>query len=463
MQATGIQIDNLFLRRATVRRKGQNFVVSDLKTQPIDGSCKPDLHTPTVLVSGLHSNDLLIRSRTFTPARSRKLRQALILQVEALLHLKAEELITVSQLESHEKRATTYSTTQSALTTHLETFRRLNLDPERVSAVPAALKTFVKWKESELSSYFLLDVGLTTTNCIWVENNLLQKAHAIPFGFPLLKNNYQEVLKLLHSFHCQRPMILTGEVNDDSFRKFLLQTVQGNISEDKRIGNNAEELRFAICIGLALDYLVNNKQPLQFRVGSFISRQSWRKLGRSSAALLTLSALLSSLIFGTGTWWIEKRKSEIAHNLETWTTEKDPSLRSELFSAGKETPDLVNQWIRLIEKNSKDYRYLMKAPKVAQVITWLTQHPVVESFRLSSDPVFFEKIHYQLVSLPRLEALDDPYLVKVELSFKVNSPLHARKFHEMLLEGSDFVDSSREIGWESLPDHYQVSFYLKNL
>ena len=59
MQATGIQIDGLFLRRATVRRKSRNLVVSDLKIQPIEDSCKADLHcTQPSLVSGLHSNDL---------------------------------------------------------------------------------------------------------------------------------------------------------------------------------------------------------------------------------------------------------------------------------------------------------------------------------------------------------------------------------------------------------------------
>jgi len=223
MQATGIQIDGLLLRRATVKRTRQNLQICSLLCDSINDPCKPDLQTSPpktlsfrktknrraerssepvntslssrTLVSGLHSNDLIVRSRTFAPARSRKLRQALILQVEAQLHLKAEELITVSQFETQEKRATTYSTTHSALNEHLEAFHRLNLNPERVSAVPAALKAFVQWKKPEIPSYFVLDIGLNATNCIWVENGLLQKSHAISSGLQQLKNSFLEERK----------------------------------------------------------------------------------------------------------------------------------------------------------------------------------------------------------------------------------------------------------------------------
>jgi hypothetical protein len=89
-------------------------------------------------------------------------------------------------------------------------------------------------------------------------------------------------------------------------------------------------------------------------------------------------------------------------------------------------------------------------------------HPLVESFRLSTDPLFFDQIRYQLVSFPHLEAMEEPYLVKVELDFKVSSPLHARKFHEMLLQGTGLVDASREVTWDVLPDRYRAAFYLKN-
>jgi len=505
MQATGVQIDGRSLRGALVRRAGQKLQLIDLKTHEIEESCKSDLHASntaknkffnlfirgasSTLVSGLQSNDLLIRSRTFTPAKSRKLRQALILQVEAQLHLKAEELITVSLFEAQEKRATTYSTTQPALNAHLEAFHKIHLDPERVSAVPAALKAFVKWKEPDFASYFLLDIGLTSANCIWVENGLLQKAHALSFGlqhlkgfwenkndsidFSAIKNSQsafaeeartfrREIAKMLHSFQQQRPLIFTGETNDSAFREFLLEGLRECITEEKQLSCTAEERLYAVCIGLAIDYLINIKQPIQFRHGSSLSSQNWQKLGRSGCFLISAAAMLCALIYGTGSWWIDKREKDIIHNLEAWTAEKDPTLRLELFSAGKDTPTLVNQWLRLIEKNAKDYRFLMKAPKVAQFLDWIAHHPLVDSFSQTPDPIFFEQIRYQLVSLPHLDAMDNPYLVKIDLDFKVGSPLHARKFHEMLLQGQGLVDASREISWDVLPDRYRATFYLKN-
>jgi hypothetical protein len=88
---------------------------------------------------------------------------------------------------------------------------------------------------------------------------------------------------------------------------------------------------------------------------------------------------------------------------------------------------------------------------------------MIESFRLAGDPLSFEEIHYNLVSLPRLESLQEPYLVKIELEFKIGSPLHARQFHEMLSGKNDFVEASHEVSWEVLNDRYKTSFYLKNV
>lgn len=469
MQATGVQIDGPFLRRAHVRRLRQNLHIVSLSSDPCEDL--PEIEAP--LVSGLNSNDLIIRSRTFTPAKSRKLRQALILQIEAQLHLKAEDVLTVSVFDDHEKRATTYSTTRAALNDHLQSFHPLRIDPERVSAIPAALQAFVKWKDPELSSYFLLDIGLATTNCIWVENGALQKAHALHSGQQTLKDLCppfaeeakafrREILKFLHSFQCQRPLILTLESDLDGLREFLLEGLRECIAEEKKLTATDEEQRYAIPIGLAIDYLENTKYPIQFRTGTSISRQHWQKLGLRSGCLIVAAVSLCALLYETGACWIDKREREIVHNLETWTAAKDPKLRLELFSGGCDTADLVDRWLNLIEKNAKDYRYLMRAPKVAEFLTWLTHHPLVESFQISSDPIVFEQIRYQLVSFPHLEAASDPYLVKVELDFKVASPLHARKFHEMLLQGSGLVDPSHEIGWEVLPDRYRAAFYLKN-
>lgn len=477
MRGIGIQIDGPYILRAVVKRTRDQCAVVDCSTLSPEDLNTDNTQARQPVISGLHSNDLIIRSRSFAPARSKKLRQAFILQVEAQLYLKAEDLITVTVFESSEKRATTYSTTHAALHAHLQTLQHVQMNPERVSAIPSALKAFIKWKAPELSSYFLIHIGREIADCIWVEKDLIQKAHAISLGKARQKNDdlsstqsfsldehgrfRRELLKIVHSFQCQRPLIFTGDVSSDT-RDFLMETLCECVSDEKKINASDEEQHYAIPIGLAIEYVQNRKQPIQFRVGHFFSGQNWQKLGRRCACLIGASAMLAASIYGFGSWWMEKREKEIVHVLESWTAQKDPSLRLELFSAGTDTNTLVNQWIKLVEQNAKDYRFLMKAPKVSETLDWLTHHPLLNSFIEASDPISFEQIRYQLVSFPHLEALEDPYLAKVELEFTVNSPLHARKFHEMLLQESEKIDSSHEVSWEVLPGRYRTAFYLKN-
>ena len=78
------------------------------------------------------------------------------------------------------------------------------------------------------------------------------------------------------------------------------------------------------------------------------------------------------------------------------------------------------------------------------------------------DPIEILSLRYQLLKFPKLDASQEPYQAKVEIEFKVKSPLNARKFHEALLKGDERVDPSLEVNWEALNDLYRVSFYLKN-
>ncbi|MBF8264018.1 MAG: hypothetical protein HW387_1683 [Parachlamydiales bacterium] len=502
MKAIGIQIDGPYLRGAAVQLTRQNLAIIDLKTSPISHPKVKPLYTERdsgVLISGLSSKDLIIRNHPITLNSTDDLRRALILQTEAQLHLNPDELITIAQIKVREKNAITYSTTRSALAAHLQSFNDMNLDPERVGAIPSALQSFIRWKAPDISSYFLVDISQTSIHCIWVENDAIQKAHSHLVGwqplirafqedrkkllsireqteidFSFLKTNQYPALteearslrrdlsKIIHSFQCQRPLIFTG-TNANGFREYLLEILQNGIVEEKKLGLSIDEQLYAQSIGLAIDYLTNRKQPIQFRSTAMLSKRTWQKMGFISASLLSASILFSALFWKAGSWWMDKREAEIIHHLETWSAAKDPALRNELFLNGSDTQSLAAQWMKLIEKNSKDYRFIMKAPKVAQFLAELTHHSLVESLRMSSDPISFEQIHYQLVSCPRIEALADPYLVKIDLEFKVASPLHARKFHEALLQGTQWIDTSREITWDMTGDLYKTSFYLKNL
>jgi len=496
MQAIGIHLDGSTLRWALVQWNGRRLRA--LSCQTGTDYVKPLYTNP--LISGLACSDLVIRSLPFSAPPSKKLQDALILQAQTSLYLKPEETITLAVQHATQQQTTTYSTTASALDAHLEQFKCFQLDPERVGAMPAAFLAFIKWKAPGLHSYFLIDIGQSFSSCLWVEQGVVQKAHDIPLGAHSLKIAFQEdrkklislkerdaidfsslksgqypflaegaralrreLSKLLTSFHVQKPLILTGELDPAGpFRDFLWEQLSAIATEEIQLDLLPDERVYARSLGLAADYLLQRKQPLQFRMREKIAPKIWEQLGLRSLGLLLASLLFCSAFYLLGTFWLESREREIFRNVERWAAGQDPELRSTLFSAEDEPQLLVQQWLRIVDKNKKEYPFLMKAPRVAVFLHWLSSHLLLESFRQGGDSISLEEIRYFLESFPHLDALQEPYLTKVELEFKLANPLHARQLHEALLQDEEIVDTTREIEWDVLSDRYRTSFYLKN-
>ena len=498
MQATGVQIDGETLRWASVSKTWRGIRVGELCSSAHSNVKPLDLSTKRI-ISGLGSNDVILRSSAVAVQGNRKFRQALMLQTEAQLHFDSGELIILPRIHIKDQWAEIFSTTHRAVEKHLQELGHFGIDPERVSSIAAALQAFIEWKAPEAHTYFLIDIGWEVTHCIWVERGLIQKAHAIHFGMQHLKQAWvedrkktvflsikdwnevdfstlkaglypalaeeartlrREIAKLLHSFQCQKPLLLTGEA--EGLREFLMELLRDFVSEELNIGLSIEEQRYASCIGLSIDYLENRKDPLQFRTAADLARSTWELLGKYSALLLAAFFFLAAGIYQVGTWWMDQRETEINRTLETWTASRDPAIRQELFTGNGSSEDLVYRWLRLIEKNSKDYPFIMKAPLVSEFLNWLTRHPLIESFQLAKDPVSFKSLRYELVSLPRLGSEQDPYLAKVEIDFQIASPLHARQLHQSLLSEESLVDTSQEVTWEVLDNGYRASFYLKD-
>lgn len=503
MQAIGIQLDEAVVRWALVKWDGRKLRTLELCTESLTAQVNPLYikQKSIPLVSGLSCGNFVIQALSFNGAASRKLLDALILQAETQLHLKPEETITLVVWPKEEKQTTTYTTTLSSLELHLETCKRFGIDPERVSAMPAAYLAFLKWKAPHVKSYFLIRLDQSSTSAIWVENGILQNAHDFDGGWRSLKEAYQEdrkklislkeregidfsalksgqypslaeearrfrreLMKLVCSFQCQRPLAFVGETDlEGPFKDFLWESLRECATEELTLNLTADEKLYSGCCGLAIDYLLQRKSPLQFRRGDRTAPSIWQKLGRLSLVLLAASFLFSGTFYTFGSWWLGKREKELVHSLEGWAATKDQALRFELLSAGDSMDQLVTQWLRIIEKNKKEYPFLVKAPRVATFLHWLSNHPLIDSFYQNGDPISFEQIRYQLESYPHLEALQDPYLAKVELEFKLSSPLHARQLHVALLEESVMIDTSREISWDVLESSYRTSFYLNQV
>lgn len=505
MHILGIHLDYPFLRISRIRKTRTgieidwNKAVSLIQEEEKGEASETDFLTNVKrlyienfrgkVVSGLSSKDFLARLVDVKIANSKHIEKAIAFQSEALSHFKPGEVITVPQIEKTEKgkaEALLFTVPREGMRTHLEELGKLGIDPDAVSTVPSALCHFVRWKFPKLSDAFIIDLGSSVVSCVCMENGQLKKAHAISTGIEellgalyedrkriLLKNEIegaakqidllllksqlnphlsnelnalkQEIAKIYYSFTrgLKKAILFTGR--SDAFihlREFLIDF------SDSEWPLSIEEQKSAVSLGLCIEQ--TQKKALQLRREEFFPDQNWVRMGRIALILLASSLALSGSLLFLGIRSAETSKEQMVQAIQT-------PLRQKLISEGS-MEEQIDQWIDAIEKNNREYPYISQAPRVADVLSWLSSHPLLEELKMEGDPIEIRTLRVQLVKCPMLRSENEPYLAKVELEFEFKSMMNARRFHEALREGDELVNPRLEITW----DGSRASFYLKN-
>lgn len=492
MHILGIHLDPPFIRCALIRKRNREIEIRSLKAFLLNEmeNVKP-LYIEEFkgrVVSGISSKDLLVRSIELKIGGNRHIEEAIAFQSEATSHFKPEEILTVPLLQKKEKgnaEALLFTVPRDALKRHLSELEKWEIDPDRVSSVALALCHFVRWKFPKLLNALVIDLGSSETTCAFLENGQLKKAHPVSGGVEallaalledrkkiLLKKEIegaakqldllllkpglnphltasltelrQELTKIQYCFSREKiPVIFTGRT--DAFIhlcEFLIEGSENHLT--------LEEQKFAIAIGLALE--PTHSQSLQLRREEFFPRKNWRRLGLYAFSLLTASVLLSGLLFGFGVQSNVSRKTKLLNSLQASTRKK----------LSGDVEEKIDHWIAAIETNNKEYPYIIQAPKVVEVFSWLSSHPLLEELKKEGDPIDLREVRYQLVKFPKIESPKEPYLAKVEIEFQFKSATNARKFHEALRRGDDLINPSLDITWDALNDAFRTSFFLKN-
>jgi len=510
MQILGVQIDKPFVRAALLERHRGHIDILYLKSPLLEepGDVKQLYTAPFKgkIATGLPANALLLRPLDLKTGTHKHLEQVIALQSEVAYHFQSSVVLSVPYLMKKEKQNTQallFTASREAIREHLAVLANLKLDPDLVSAEPLALMHYIQWKFPALSDVFVIDLGSDKWSCIWMEKGVLQKFHAIAGGTetllaelwedrkkmifqkevkgiakqidllqikPLLNPNLssrvgemrQELTKIIYSFHRiagPRPILFTGRV--DSFghlREYLIGGIKELICGEYSREIPPEEQKYAIPIGLALGH---GAHGLQFRKEEFFPTKNWRRAGIYALALSLFSLLFSIGLVGIGGYAVHARKQEMLSSLNFALNEWDPLLRKTIFASNEEETILSN-WSRAVSSHAKDYPYLLQTPKVAEALSWLHSHPLLISLRDEQEAISIRSFRYQLLQFPKLDSPRDPYGAKVEIEFKTKSALNARKFHEALLQGDDYVDATQEISWDASDGKYRASFFLKN-
>ena len=266
----------------------------------------------------------------------------------------------------------------------------------------------------------------------------------------------QDFAKIIYSFfrsYGSKPVFFTGRV--DAFgqmREYLIESIKESISQESSSPEfPKEEQKYAIPIGLALG--IGSNFP-QFRKEEFFPQKNWRLAGKRSLCLLIASLSMALGLIEAVQYAAKSRKEEMVSYLRSTLNEWD--LQTIFPNENEE--DVLNKWNKIVSSHAREYPYFMQFPKVANVLSWIYQHPLLKE---ENDPIEITSVHYRLLQCPKMDTPRDPYQGFFEMEFKTKSVLNARKFHEQLLQGDGYVDSSQDVRWESNDNVYHVSFFLK--
>ena len=476
MHILGVHLDSPHLRAALIYKGRKGIEIRNLS------DVKP-LYIRQFrgrIATGIPTKDFLIRPMELKINGNRHIEEAIAFQSEAVNHFDPAEILSVPLVQKKEKgniEALLFTVPREALKKHLESLEKLQIDPDGVSTIPLALTHFIRWKFPQLLDPFIIDLGSSEISCVLMENGRLKKAHSIGIGVEhllsslledrkkLLRKEIEgaakqldllllkpglnphlsaslnklrgEIAKTFYSFcrEGKREVIFTGRSDAFiHFREFIMEAGNWPLT--------LEEQKFAVAIGLGLEQ--TSSHPLQLRREEFFPQKNWRRMGAYALTLLTSSLLLSALFLGFGIRSSHLRKTDMFRSLHVSNEEQ------------------IDSWISSIEKNNKEYPYILQAPKATEVLAWISSHPLLEELRKEGDPIDIRQIRYQLQSYPTIDAPKAPYLAKVEIEFQFKSGMNARRFHEALRKGDAQVNPKLEIGWDASNDGYRASFFLNN-
>lgn len=509
MKILGLEIDHLSLRVASLEKGRGGIKISTLKTaKTTDADNVKQLYIRGKfkgrLVSGLSSKDVILRNLSLNIGK-RHVETALMFQSEGITHLKPEEMISIPHLIKKtpgKVEALLVTASRDALKAHLKEFEKFEADLDCVSFNGLAITQYIRWRAPKLSDAILIHLGSNEWTAVLMEKNEIKKSFALQSGTEELLNALredrkknllpkeveevakqidlmqikpnlnphlsaklheirQELGKVIFSFSRvseQKPIVFTGDIGAfGSLREFLIEGFKEGIAEEYNQNLDHEERKYAIPIGLALEQF---NLPLQLLREEFFPKKNWRRAGFYALLLIFSSSLLSALLLTIGLNSLSSRKEKMIESVQNLIHEWDPGLKQILY---KDEEMALRRWAAGVETYKKEYAYILDVPRVSEVLSWLDKHPLLQEFKSEKDPLDLRDIRYQLLDYPKIGSLQNRYIAKVELQFKVKSPMNARRFHEALLAGDDLIDSSSEVTWEPLNNSYRTSFFLKPL
>ena len=389
------------------------------------------------IVSGLDSDEIILRKLTLKLRNRFAIRKVLPFQAESLLPYALEETILLPffKRKASDTDVLLIASTKTHLQNHLNKLQAFHIDPDSVSCLPAAIHRFVRHFFPEYSELFFLHVGEEKSFCGLIMEGMLQQIYAFSSADPL---HMQKELDRAFAFLKKRApstidrLLVTGKPLSTAE-----QSSWGLALIDKP-GFPQRFLEHAIPIGLALEGLSQDEHAVEFR------QKECKKRTLAYYFSCGLLALISAI---GGSLLVKYEERKLEERLLALHLIKD------------EMPTNVDEAVTLCENalsnEKKPYPIVSNVPKVSDLLAWLSGHPLL------TDEIDVKEVHYQLTKYPKLGVSQEPYQAKVDLKFTASSPTAARQFREALTKGDELVNPKPEITWNVQQNLYETSFFLR--
>ncbi|MFI0435368.1 MAG: hypothetical protein ACH350_06550 [Parachlamydiaceae bacterium] len=356
-----------------------------------------------IITTGIEGKEVLIRPLHLPLVKEKDIEEALAFQAEPLLPYPADQAYLAYQVvfkTSDSTDLTLLAVTKEALKTHLEDWKSIGIEPEKVASIPSALcefgsaflsreKTFLILhlnsqemtcsliKEGKLLASFFASEGL---NLLFAGNNqqgtplpcqseedwkIVEQQSESPLFLPL-KRLQKEVTKmgLALAKECKKDsidgIIVTGEAAGwKGLSQIIIRHLNLNVLTCIPTSqHSSEELQlYAVPIGLALSALQNCSQSIDFRQQELMYPHPWRRLRLPLILYFISVLLLSALFYFFSQQYLRYEESQIKQEYIDLLTSMSKSHKDFEMSFAAKTPgahDLFDGEIPKIEQLRKE-------------------------------------------------------------------------------------------------------------
>lgn len=440
----GLESSTVGIKAALVTSTGKNSHLSRLFVIEPTDDVKPLYMDHPFITTGLAGKEVLVRYLHMPVTKEKDIDEALSFQAEPLLPFPTDQAVLAYQIFSKDQEGadlTLFAVRKEDIEAHLESWKSLKIEPERVGCTQSALCHFGNAYVSFAKTYLIFHLQPHELTGVLIKEGKVFASFAHPDGLqaifaaqeertaPLPKdeNEWREELehdsstlsqaiKKLQKEFAKMAFALAKEVKGNEIEtlivtgeaakyKGLSQILTQNISYtlstcDSTAEFNSQELLFnAVPIGLALSSVPEQSATLDFRQQELSYPHPWRRLAMPIAAYFASIFLLSFAFYFFTQNYLSYKEDQIrqayidlladmhkSHDqFEIAFLAKNPRAHSsfdgEIPRIEQISQDNLRDRIAFLQKelqSSPDsFPLFPNTPRVSDVLAWLTGHPAV--------------------------------------------------------------------------------------